>query len=322
MSAPEDRSRLSGMGAAVGTSIVVGAIAVGAALYGASAGSTADTAPDSPVPAPDYATAEYGRRLVAHTAELLGPDQPEPGLRYIDSRLNCGSCHLSTGTEPGTLTLLLTDDHYPRFSGRAGAQTDIEDRINECMQRSMNGKPLPMDSPEMVAMAAYLRSLGRQYQATAASKLKTEEPPAFKTPTRAASVDAGEIVYRERCSICHGADGTGLLATDDRAKDTSSPAVGARLVQQRRGYAPRADRRALHQEPHAARRADAHRRPGLRRGRLHQLEAAARDVEPGAGLPRSGGEAHRQPLRPLRRRLPRGPASPGPFQPIDEFTRR
>ena len=43
--------------------------------------------------------------------------------------------------------------------------TDIEDRINECMQRSMNGAPLPMDSAEMIAMAAYLRSLGSQYEA-------------------------------------------------------------------------------------------------------------------------------------------------------------
>ena len=67
------------------------------------------------------------------------------------------------------LTLLQTDDHYPRFSGRAGTLTDIEDRINECMQRSMNGKPLPMDSPEMIAMAAYLRSLGAQYSATGRS---------------------------------------------------------------------------------------------------------------------------------------------------------
>ena len=84
------------------------------------------------------------------------PGSPDPSRRYINSRLNCGSCHLATGTEPGTLTLLQTEEHYPRFSGRAGTQTDIEDRINECMTRSMNGKPLPMDSPEMMAMAAYL----------------------------------------------------------------------------------------------------------------------------------------------------------------------
>ena len=67
-------------------------------------------------------------------------------MRYSGSRLACASCHLGIGTEPGTLTLLQTTQHYPRFSGRVGAQTDIEDRINECMQRSMNGKPLPADS--------------------------------------------------------------------------------------------------------------------------------------------------------------------------------
>ena len=134
---------------------------------------------------PANATEEYGRRLVAHTAELLGQDHPDPARRYINSRLNCGSCHLATGTEPGTLTLLQTDEHYPRFSGRAGAQTDIEDRINECMTRSMNGKPLPMDSPEMMAMAAYLRSLGAQYDAMGASLKKAEEPARLQDADRA-----------------------------------------------------------------------------------------------------------------------------------------
>jgi thiosulfate dehydrogenase len=167
---------------------------------------------------PAHATEEYGRRLIASTAELLGPDQPDESLRYINSRLNCGSCHLATGTEPGTLTLLQTDEHYPRFSGRAGMQTDIEDRINECMQRSMNGKPLPMESAEMIAMAAYLRGLGAQYSAMGTSLRKAEEPPPFKTPARAASLEAGKNVFGARCAECHGADGLGLLATTDRRK--------------------------------------------------------------------------------------------------------
>ena len=73
--------------------------------------------------------------------------------------------------------------------------TDIEDRINECMQRSMNGKPLPMDSPEMIAIASYLRSLGAQYQASGAGQRRAEEPPAFKTPNRAADLAKGEGVF-------------------------------------------------------------------------------------------------------------------------------
>ncbi|MGQ0736114.1 MAG: c-type cytochrome [Acidobacteriota bacterium] len=164
---------------------------------------------------PVTATEEYGRRLIAQTAEYLGPDHQDEAMRYAGSRLSCGSCHLATGTEPGTLTLLQTTEHYPRFSGRAGGMTDIEDRINECMQRSLNGRPLPADSVEMMAMAAYLRSLGSRYAAMGAGQRAVNEAPGFKTPDRAASVEAGRVVFDERCAICHGADGLGLRASAD-----------------------------------------------------------------------------------------------------------
>ena len=199
---------------AIVLSAVAGAVVIGVGLYGG----TVDSASSTSTAVPAIATEEYGRRLVAHTAELLGPDQLNPERRYISSRLNCGSCHLATGTEPGTLTLLQTDEHYPRFSGRAGAMTDIEDRINECMQRSMNGRPLPMDSPEMIAIASYLRSLGAQYEASGASLRKAQEPPPFKAPNRAADLMNGESVFKTRCRICHGADGQGLLASAERSK--------------------------------------------------------------------------------------------------------
>lgn len=191
-----------------------GAVAVGVGLYAASG----DGGGGEVAPLPPIATEEYGRRLVAHTAELLGPDQPESKLRYTNSRLNCGSCHLDAGTEPGTLTLQLTDAHYPRFSGRSGTMTDIEDRINECMQRSMNGTALPLNSPEMIAIAAYLRTLGAQYEATGASGRRASEPAAFRTPARAADLASGKRVFETRCTICHGPDGQGVLAGEDRRK--------------------------------------------------------------------------------------------------------
>lgn len=198
---------------------VVGVVVVGATLrYGAVRPSALAPALTPTLSVPAIATEEYGRRLIAQTAELLGPDQPDANLRYIDSRLNCGSCHLSTGNEPGTLTLLQVTEHYPRFSGRVGAMTDIEDRINECMQRSMNGTPLPMDSAEMIAMAAYLRSLGAQYEAMGAAQKAPMEPAAFNAPSRKADVGAGRDVFAEKCSICHGEDGAGLLAAEDRGK--------------------------------------------------------------------------------------------------------
>ena len=164
---------------------------------------------------PAIATEEYGRRLVMQTSELLGPDVADSKMRYSGSRLNCASCHLGAGTEPGTLTLMLTTEHYPRFSARAGVKTDIEDRVNECMTRSMNGRALPRTSPEMIAMAAYIRSLGSLNQAIGASQRKAHEPAAFKTPNRAADMEGGKKVFEEHCAACHGMNGLGLRASID-----------------------------------------------------------------------------------------------------------
>ncbi|MCC7124809.1 MAG: c-type cytochrome [Acidobacteria bacterium] len=199
-------------GVGVGVAVLVAGVRLSPSIGSASGAASAPSA------VPAEATEEYGRRLIAHTAELLGPDQGDPDRRFMDSRLNCASCHLAVGTEPGTLTLLQTREHYPRFSGRAGGMTEIEDRINECMQRSMNGRPLPVDSVEMKAMAAYLRGLGGQYDAMSASSRKTDEPPPFATPPRAADRQAGREVFEKRCAICHGGDGLGLLASGDKAK--------------------------------------------------------------------------------------------------------
>jgi len=48
--------------------------------------------------------------------------------------------------------------------------------------------------------------------ASGASARKVNEPPAFKTPNRAANLHAGKIVFEQHCTACHGTDGAGLLA--------------------------------------------------------------------------------------------------------------
>lgn len=155
------------------------------------------------------ANAEYGRRLIAETSVLLGPDQSDAAMRYAGSRLQCGSCHLKAGTDPGTLALLGVYGKYPRFSGRDGGLGDIKARINGCMKRSMNGQALPEDSPEMTAMAMYLRELGESAASAAQSSRTAAEPQAFVTPDRAADPSAGSHVFDTRCAVCHGVDGRG-----------------------------------------------------------------------------------------------------------------
>jgi len=161
------------------------------------------------------ATEEYGKRLVTETPEYLGPDVADLKMRRMDSRLACASCHIGAGVEPGNLSLATAFNKYPRISPRSGGNETIQDRINGCMMRSMNGRALDEDSPEMIAMVAYLRFLADQDAASGANRRKAHEPPAFKTPDRAANLKAGENVFAKRCAACHGPDGAGLSAAAD-----------------------------------------------------------------------------------------------------------
>lgn len=162
---------------------------------------------------PAGATEEYGRRLLRNTAHYLGPDHDNPNMRFSGTQMACASCHLDIGTKPGTLSLLPSSPKYPGFSGRDGRMRDLRDRINGCMERSMNGLPLPRDSIEMMAMERYILGLNDQYLAMGATRRTPDEQPPFVEPDRAAGVAAGKLVYENRCQICHGADGLGLMAT-------------------------------------------------------------------------------------------------------------
>lgn len=209
----EPRSERGGITATALLCCAIGAVTV-AATFTLARGSFRISR-TSPTQAPVAATEEYGRRLIEKTTAFLGPDVADPEMRYTSSRLACASCHLSIGTEPGTLTLLQANDRYPRFSGRVNARTDLADRVNECMQRSLNGRPLRRDSVEMIAMVSYIRSLADLNAALGASARKAKEPPVFRTPDRAANLAAGRQVFEQRCIACHGSDGQGLRASTD-----------------------------------------------------------------------------------------------------------
>lgn len=174
---------------------------------------------------PAAATAGYGQHLLRETAAFMGPGHENPQMRYTGSHLACASCHLETGTKPGTLSLLQTASRYPRISGRDGGMGDLRDRINGCMVRSMNGRALPRDSVEMIAIEAYINHLGDRYSAMSESRRAPTEQAAFAEPDRAADPDAGRVVYTQRCEVCHGANGEGLLASGDPSDGYLFPAL-------------------------------------------------------------------------------------------------
>ena len=163
-------------------------------------------------------TAEYGQYIVRNTAMVLGNGQSDPDRQYSGTNMACASCHLDSGQSPGMLNLLQASSKYPRFSGRDGGIGDLRDRINGCMQRSMNGDPLPRNSIEMLAMETYINNLGEQFLAMGDTRRQQQEPELFEEPKRRASVENGKEIYEDRCQVCHGRNGEGLKASKNIAE--------------------------------------------------------------------------------------------------------
>jgi len=53
---------------------------------------------------------------------------------------------------------------FPEYRSRGANINSLQDRINDCFQRSMNGKALAYNSKEMNAMLMYMRWLQPAYQ--------------------------------------------------------------------------------------------------------------------------------------------------------------
>ncbi len=161
------------------------------------------------LPNDDYGRAvRYGRDLIRHTSALIGPDATNPAMRFAGNGLECQSCHLDAGTTRFALPLVGIWNLYPAFSARVGALQSMADRINDCMARSMNGRPLPLDGPEINAIQAYIRFLGSDQPGN--TPLVGRRAPALPLPDRAADPVHGAEVYQRVCAVCHRSDGAGV----------------------------------------------------------------------------------------------------------------
>jgi thiosulfate dehydrogenase len=167
------------------------------------------TAPDpDKLPDDDWGrTVRLGRDLITRTAALIGPAAADPAKRYAGNSLVCQNCHVAAGTQPFGNPLVGTFPDYPNYRARSGRVGTLEDRLQGCMERSMNGRKLPPDAPELTAMAAYLKFLatGRPV----GSKLPGAGAGHMPELDRAADPARGQAVYARACASCHGADGQG-----------------------------------------------------------------------------------------------------------------
>ena len=104
---------------------------------------------------------KYGYELFINTSKYIGPDNPNTEMVYAGNSLSCNNCHLDAGTKPFSAPLIGIIQRFPQFRGRENKMGSIEERIDGCMERSMNGRKLPVESEEVKAMVSYLNWLSR-----------------------------------------------------------------------------------------------------------------------------------------------------------------
>lgn len=155
---------------------------------------------------------KYGKELIANTSLYLGP---KGKVRSISNGMNCQNCHLDAGTRPWGNNYGAVLSTYPKFRGRSGTIENIQKRINDCFERSLNGKGLDSNSREMLAMKSYIEFVGQF--------VPKDSIPAgsgiwkLKNLKRPADPINGQVAYEQKCVTCHGQNGEGVMNADGTA---------------------------------------------------------------------------------------------------------
>ena len=143
------------------------------------------------------ASALRGRALLLATRDSLP--------RNVGNSLRCASCHLKEGLQPNAMPWVGAYARFPQYRPRSGKVDLIEDRINDCFRRSMNGRaldPSGRDMRDIVSYFAFLSSgipVGVEMEGQGLPKLQ---------PLRG-DLTRGATVFVSTCTRCHGATGQG-----------------------------------------------------------------------------------------------------------------
>lgn len=143
-----------------------------------------------------------GYNILLHTTK----EAPQ----FAGNALSCTNCHFSAGNtvggKNGGLSLVGVTTLYPHYFARSKRVISLEERIQWCFERSLNGKAPPTDSKEIKAIVAYLKWISTEvadYNQIPWLKLK------LLKSDHQGDVKHGSEVYSEECSSCHQPHGEG-----------------------------------------------------------------------------------------------------------------
>ena len=153
----------------------------------------------------------YGKKLLLNTAYYIGPD----GIvsKNLGNKMNCTNCHLDAGTRPYAFNFFSTHARYPQYRARENKILSLAERVNNCIERPHSGKPIPLDSKEMISIISYIKWVGQNVPVN--TNVVADSPLKIPLLNRAASSKNGKIVYDRDCKICHGVNGEGKMNTNN-----------------------------------------------------------------------------------------------------------
>lgn len=161
-------------------------------------------------PGPYKELVQYGHELTTRTFAHIGPEVVDVRKRFAGNNLACASCHQQAATKPFAMPWTGVSATFPQYRGREDDISTVEERVNGCMERSMSGKALPLDSREMKAFVTYISFLSRGIPVGAT--VEGAGMVQSKMPNRRANLDNGAKVYAAQCVACHGDNGQGVRA--------------------------------------------------------------------------------------------------------------
>lgn len=154
-------------------------------------------------------TIRYGRDLIVNTSKYFGP---KGVIAPITNGMNCQNCHTDAGIKPFGNSFAAVFANYPKYRERSGMIESIEFRINDCMQRSLNGKSIDRSSKEMKAMLAYFKWVGKGVPKN--SKPAGSGIVEISFLQRAADPNNGKAIFESECRRCHNNHGEGIMFPD------------------------------------------------------------------------------------------------------------
>ncbi len=177
----------------------------------------------------------------------------------VGNKLQCISCHLKgsddkPGTASGIGTFVDTATAFPAYSKREKTVQTLQNRINNCFMRSMDGKRPIVDTEASIAMATYItwlstgktinlnekRPCGPSNSERWAKNIKKFTK--IQKKAKHTNYTNGKKLFTQKCISCHGVQGQGIasfppLWGKDKTNHSLSYNTGAGMSKLNKGAA-------------------------------------------------------------------------------------